>query len=261
MRNAVSISGLTCGIGLILALLLPVTVIGQTEILLRGTVYDSTRMVAIPMVRVTSTGGNVTYTDSVGQYRIVVGARDSVAFFYRNRSTTLFPVRDIKYYQGFDVSLQVTVTDRYKTLKEVVVIQKTYRQDSIENREKYRKAFGFERGLSVTTGGDIMGGAGLDPNSIINLFRFRMQRSMRSLQNRLLAEEAEKFVNYRFNKNLVKNLTGLEGMDLDRFLIVYRPSYEFTAATPDYQFYQYILDASRLYRQGILPGPDFWKFK
>lgn len=261
MRNAVSISGLTCRIGLILALLLPVSVIGQTEILLRGTVYDSTRMVAIPMVRVTSTGGNVTYTDSVGQYRIVVGARDSVAFFYRNRSTTLFPVRDIKYYQGFDVSLQVTVTDRYKTLKEVVVIQKTYRQDSIENREKYRKAFGFERGLSVTTGGDIMGGAGLDPNSIINLFRFRMQRSMRSLQNRLLAEEAEKFVNYRFNKNLVKNLTGLEGMDLDRFLIVYRPSYEFTAATPDYQFYQYILDASRLYRQGILPGPDFWKFK
>ena len=261
MRNAVSISGLTCRIGLILALLLPFSVIGQTEILLRGTVYDSTRMVAIPMVRVTSTGGNVTYTDSVGQYRIVVGARDSVAFFYRNRSTTLFPVRDIKYYQGFDVSLQVTVTDRYKTLKEVVVIQKTYRQDSIENREKYRKAFGFERGLSVTTGGDIMGGAGLDPNSIINLFRFRMQRSMRSLQNRLLAEEAEKFVNYRFNKNLVKNLTGLEGMDLDRFLIVYRPSYEFTAATPDYQFYQYILDAYRLYRQGILPGPDFWKFK
>jgi hypothetical protein len=106
-----------------------------------------------------------------------------------------------------------------------------------------------------------MGGAGLDPNSIINLFRFRMQRSMRSLQNRLLAEEAEKFVNYRFNKNLVKNLTGLEGMDLDRFMIVYRPSYEFTAATPEYQFYQYILDASRLYRQGILPGPDFWQFK
>jgi hypothetical protein len=246
---------------MILALLLPVSVLGQTEILLRGTVYDSTRMVAIPMVRVTSTGGNVTYTDSVGQYRIVVSSRDSVAFFYRNRSTTLFPVRDIKYVQGFDVSLQITVTDRYKTLKEVVVIQKTHRQDSIENREKYRKAFGFERGLSITTGGDIMGGAGLDPNSIINLFRFRMQRSMRSLQNRLLAEEAEKFVNYRFNKNLVKNLTGLEGMDLDRFMIVYRPSYEFTAATPEYQFYQYILDASRLYRQGILPGPDFWQFK
>jgi hypothetical protein len=257
MKYVVSRYGFTWQVGMILALLLPISVLGQTEILLRGTVYDSTRMVAIPMVRVTSTGGNVTYTDSVGQYRIVVSSRDSVAFFYRNRST----VRDIKYVQGFDVSLQITVTDRYKTLKEVVVIQKTHRQDSIENREKYRKAFGFERGLSITTGGDIMGGAGLDPNSIINLFRFRMQRSMRSLQNRLLAEEAEKFVNYRFNKNLVKNLTGLEGMDLDRFMIVYRPSYEFTAATPEYQFYQYILDASRLYRQGILPGPDFWQFK
>ena len=261
MMNVAVRYGILWGIGLMLGQLNPMSGYGQTEILLRGTVYDSTRMVAIPMVRVTSTGGNVTYTDSIGQYRIPVTSRDSVAFFYRNRSTTLFPVREIKYHQGFDVSLQVTVGDKYKTLKEVVVIKKTYRQDSIENREKYRKAFGFERGLSVTTGGDIMGGAGLDPNSIINLFRFRMQRSMRSLQNRLLAEEAEKFVNYRFNKNLVKNLTGLEGLDLDRFMIVYRPSYEFTAATAEYQFYQYILDASRLYRQGILPGPDFWKFK
>jgi hypothetical protein len=234
---------------------------GQSDILLRGTVYDSTRMIAIPMVRVTSTGGNVTYTDSIGQYRIPVGAKDSVAFFYRNRSTALFPVRDIKYHQGFDISLQVTVSDKYKTLKEVVVIKKTHRQDSIENREKYRKAFDFESGLTINSGGDIMGGAGLDPNSIINMFRFRMRKSMKSLQNRLLAEEAEKFVNYRFNRNLVKNLTGLEGLDLDRFMIVYRPSYEFTAMTPEYQFYQYILDASRLYRQGIIPGPDFWNFK
>lgn len=233
----------------------------QSDILLRGTVYDSTRMIAIPMVRVTSTGGNVTYTDSIGQYRIPVGPKDSVAFYYRNRSTALFPVRDIKYHQGFDVSLQVNVSDRYKTLKEVVVIKKTYRQDSIENREKYRKAFEFESGLTINSGGDIMGGAGLDPNSIINMFRFRMRKSMKSLQNRLLAEEAEKFVNHRFNRNLVKNLTGLEGLDLDRFMIVYRPSYEFTAMTPEYQFYQYILDASRLFRQGILPGPDFWNFK
>jgi hypothetical protein len=29
--------------------------------------------------------------------------------------------------------------------------------------------------------------------------------------------------------------------------------------TTEYQFYQYILDASRLYKKGVMPGPDFWK--
>lgn len=248
-----------CATGVVPALLLlPAILSAQTEVLLQGVVYDSTRMRVIPSVRVTSTGGRVAYTDTVGQYRILVASRDSVSFTYRGRNTNLFPVRDIRYPQGFDISLQVTVADQYKTLKEVIVIKKTYRQDSVENRERYRKVFDFERGVTVNSGG-FDGGAGLDPNSLINLFRFRYRKSMTSFQNRLLSEEAEKFVNHRFTKPLVKNLTGLEGEDLDHFMIVYRPSYEFTAMTTEYQFYQYILDASRLYRKGLMPGPDFWK--
>lgn len=237
---------------------LPAILRAQSEVLLQGVVYDSTRMRVIPSVRVTSTGGRVVYTDTLGQYRILVAPKDSVSFTYRGRTTNLFPVRDIRYPQGFDISLQVTIADPYKTLKEVIVIKKTYRQDSVENRERYRKVFDFERGVTVNSGG-FDGGAGLDPNSIINLFRFRWRKSMTSFQNRLLAEEAEKFVNHRFTKPLVKNLTGLEGEDLDHFMIVYRPSYEFTAMTTEYQFYQYILDASRLYKKGVMPGPDFWK--
>lgn len=232
--------------------------VAQQEVMIRGAVYDSSRLVSIPMVRVRSTGGAVAYTDSVGRYSILVNPRDSIAFDYKGKSTNLFSVREIRYPMGFDISLQVTVADRYRTLKEVIVIGKSYRQDSIENRERYRKAFEFDGGLTINSGGGMMGGAGLDPNSLINLFRFRRNKSMKSLQSRLLAEEAEKFVNYRFNKSMVKNLTGLEGGDLDRFMIVYRPSYEFTASTTDYQFYQYILDASRLYRKGVVPPPGFW---
>jgi hypothetical protein len=239
-------------------LLLAIGAVGQEEVMIRGAVYDSSRLVSIPMVRVRSTGGAVAYTDSVGRYSILVNPRDSIAFDYKGKSTSLFSVREIRYPMGFDISLQVTVADRYRTLKEVIVIGKSYRQDSIENRERYRKAFEFDGGLTINSGGGMMGGAGLDPNSLINLFRFRRNKSMKSLQSRLLTEEAEKFVNYRFTKNMVKNLTGLEGGDLDRFMVVYRPSYEFAATTTDYQFYQYILDASRLYRKGVIPPPGFW---
>lgn len=224
----------------------------QQEILLRGTVYDSTRMITVPAVKVSSTGGGLAYTDSVGQYRILVMPRDSVSFSYRGKTTAWFPVRDIKYTQGFDISLQITVNDRYKTLKEVIVIARSYRQDSLENRERYRKVFEFENGLAINEGG-------IDPNSIINLFRVRRNRSMRSFQNRLLAEEAEKFVNYRFNKTMVKNLTGLEGVDLDRFMTAYRPTYDFTAASTEYEFYQYTLEASRLFRSGAMPPRAFWE--
>lgn len=235
------------------------TVVGQHEILLRGAVYDSSRMIAIPMVKVSSTGGSVAYTDSIGHYNILVSKNDSVSFNFRGKSTTLFPVRDIKYQQGFDISLQVNVADRYKTLKEVVVIAKSYKQDSLENREKYRKVFEFENGLSINSGGGMGGGAGLDPNSLINMFRFRRNKSLRTLQSRLMAEEAEKFVNYRFNKTLVKHLSSLEGTELDRFMNIYRPSYDFAASATEYQFAQYILDASRMYKRGIIPPPEFWR--
>ena len=76
---------------------------------------------------------------------------------------------------------------------------------------------------------------------------------MKSLQSRLLEEEAQKFINYRFNKTTVKQLTGLEGEQLERFMEMYRPNYEFTAYSTEYEFYQYILDASKRFRRGLLP--------
>lgn len=222
--------------------------------MIRGYVYDSTRMLTIPQVRVTSTSGAISYTDSVGYYNILVSPRDSISFFFRGKSTAQFPVKDIRYQQGFDVSLQVTIQSRYQTLKEVIVIGKSYREDSLENREKYRNAFGYEKGLKMSETNAIMGGTpGLDPNSIINMFRFRRNKSMKSLQSRLLEEEAQKFIDYRFNKATVKQLTGFEGEQLSRFMEMYRPDYEFTAYSTEYQFYQYILDASKRFRRGLLP--------
>jgi len=226
----------------------------QQDIMIRGYVYDSSRMLTIPQVKVASTSGAISYTDSVGYYSILVSPRDSISFFFRGKSTNQFPVKDIRYQQGFDVSLRVTIQSRYQTLKEVIVIGKSYRQDSMENREKYRKIFGYQKGLALSETNAVMGGTpGLDPNSIINMFRFRRNKSLKSLQSRLMEEEAQKFIDYRFNKTTVRRLTGLEGEQLVRFMEVYRPDYEFTAYSTEYQFYQYILDASKRFRRGLLP--------
>ena len=234
----------------------------QRGVLLRGSVYDSSRMVTVPSVRVTSTSGAIAYTDSIGQYSILVSPDDSVSFFYRGRATNLFPVRDIRYPAGFDIALQVSLPSRYKTMKEIVVIGKSHREDSLENREKYRKVLGYEGpGLRMTETDASMGGVpGLDPNEIINMFRFRRNKSLKSLRNRLLEEEMDKFVDYRFNKRIVKSISGLDGDDLERFMTLYRPDYEFCALAPDLDFYEYILEASRRYKRGLMP-PSYMRLR
>lgn len=229
-------------------LLLPLFSQSQSDTWITGKVYDSTRMVAIPFVKVSSTKGVITFTDSIGRYGMTVDKKDSIQFTYRGKSTNYFPVKDIRYPSGFDISLQVTVQDRYQTLKEVVVIGKTYKQDSLENREKYKRVFEFESsGLQITSQGN------LDPISLINAFKFRRNKTMRSFRNRLIEEEQEKFVSSRFTKPLVKQITGLNDRELDRFMLLWRPPYELVAFSEEYEFHQYILDASRYFKRGILP--------
>ena len=236
------------GVALLAILLIPLINLAQSPIWITGKVYDSTRMVAIPFVKVTSAKGVIAFTDSLGRYGLTVDKKDSIHFTYRGKSTNYFPVSSIRYPAGFDISLQVTVQDRYQTLKEVVVIGKSYKQDSLENREKYQRVFDFEGGgLQITSQGN------LDPISLINAFKFRRNKSMRSFRNRLIEEEQEKFVSSRLTNPLVKKITGLNERELDRFMLLWRPPYELVAFSEEYEFHQYILDASRYFKRGILP--------
>lgn len=211
-------------------------------------------MIAIPAVKVSTKKGEITFTDSIGRYAISVDNTDTIFFTYRGKSTTLFAVHDIHYPSGFDISLQVRVQDRYQTLKEIVVIGKSYGQDSVENRDKYSKIFDFDKGgLRLSETGGSGGTPGLDITSLIESFRFRRNKSMKSLQSRLISEEQEKFVDYKFSKQLVQKITGLTGRDLEKFMLVYRPAYEFVSQSEEYEFHKYIFDAAKYFKEGVLP--------
>ena len=62
-------------------------------------------------------------------------------------------------------------------------------------------------------------------------------------------EDQEKYIDYRFNKISVRRITGLEGKDIDSFMVWYRPTYEFVATADEIKFNQYILNASYQYRR------------
>ena len=221
----------------------------RSQIILSGTVYDSTKLFPVSGTKVISTAGNYTYTDSNGVYHINVSDRDSISFFYEGRPTTKFPIKNMVNYNGFDISLKVRSHDNYKLLKEVIVFSKTHKQDSIENRQAYAKMFNFN---SPTLRSDFTPGsaAGFDFDEIINIFKFRRNRQILRFQKFLLDQEQEKYINYRFNSILIKKLTGLHDDSLTIFKKVYQPSYEFITRVSQTDFYQYIQRSAIQFRKG-----------
>lgn len=213
-------------------------VFAQVEI--KGTVYDQSQLFAMPGVSVLSSSGVGTSTDSAGHYRIVLPPNDSIYFSYLGRHTASIPVKRIARGYPLDMSLAV----RIDSLPLVVVRPKAYRYDSAENRDEYRKVFDYSPDYVV---GGANGGIGLNLDM---LFGAKKNRQMLSLQRRLLEEEQDKYVSYRFNRSLVKRITGLQRPALDTFMRLYRPSYQFIRnCENDYDFYKYIKDCSIYFLQ------------
>lgn len=194
-------------------------------------------------VTVLSTSGRATLTDSNGNYMIVVNETDSLTFSYLGKSTQPFPVSTMNRLTGFDIALHVG-TD----LKEVRVAPRNYHMDSLQNRKDYQKVFDYQKpGLTLTSPGQGLG-VGFDLDAIINVFRFQKNRRMLAFQRRLVEEEEGNFIDHRFNRSLVKKLTRFDEIDLDSFMVKYRPSYEFTKTTTEYEFYDYIKLAAKEYK-------------
>ncbi len=212
---------------------------------IKGTVYDSSRNYPLEAVSVLATNGNGTITNADGNYSIEVGERDSIWFSYLGKPTVKFPVLKINDVQHFEIALQVNVA----LLKEVTVRNRNYKEDSAQNRKDYAKVFDFRRPNLGTMTSVGPSGAGIDINELIRSFQFRKNRNMMKFQERLLQQEKDKFIDHRFNKALVRRLTNLPDDQLERFMVIYRPDYEFTLYTSDYDFQSYIKEAFSIYNK------------
>jgi hypothetical protein len=202
-------------------------VVGQVEV--KGTVYDKTRYFAMQGVSVMGTSGLGTMTDSTGHYSIRLPSSDSIYFSYLGKHTAKFPVKGVMPGFPMDISLAVTID----SLPLVVVRPKVHRYDSLANRDEYRKVFEYEPDYFTGNGGI----------SLDMLLSGKKNRQMLALQHRLIEQEQDKYVDYRFNRNLVRKITGLQRPALDTFMRLYRPTYEFILnCENDYEFYKYIKD-------------------
>ena len=205
--------------------------IGQVEV--SGTVYDRTQLFAMPRVSVLSASGKGTMTDSAGHYSIRLAAGDSVYFSYLGKATQMFPVKGSQPTYPLNISLAVTV-----------VRPTMYRYDSLANRDEYRKVFEYSPEYLSGSGAGV--GFNLDM-----LFNAKKNRQLLALQRRLIEQEQDRYVDHRFTRTLVKKITGLEGSQLDMFMKLYRPTYEFILSCEnDYEYYKYIKEWGQRFRRG-----------
>jgi hypothetical protein len=227
---------------------LALTLIGfvaQAQYKVKGTVYDSSGIYPVESVTVMSTGGKGTMTDSLGRYQLDVNETDSIWFSFLGRPTPRYPILKISDISRFDISIRL----KMDIMKEVRIRSHSYIEDSIQNRRDYAKVFSFHRPNfeSMTSIGPT--GAGIDLDELIRLFQFKKNKSMERFRERLLEQEREKFVGHRFNKALVRRLTGLDGEELTRFMLKYRPTYEFTLLSSEYDFQYFIKKSGEEYKK------------
>lgn len=211
--------------------------VGFAQVKISGRVFDISGKVPLEAVSVLSSSGNGTASDSDGRYTIVLNEKDSIWFSYLTRPTNKYLVRTIPNKENFEIALHVYPT----TLKEIRFTPRNYRMDSIRNRQDYAKAFDFRKpGIETSINPGAGGGVGMDINSLISMFQFKKNRRMLAFQERLLREEADAYIDHRFNRPLIIRLTGLRGDELNTFMERYRPNIEFTQNTSDYDFQAYI---------------------
>jgi len=217
-------------IPLLLSMLLCQVTVAQ--VVIKGTVYDKLARHGIPHVSVLSTSGIGTITDTLGRYNLKVPDDDSIYFSYLGKTSAKFPVKRLPPEQPLDVSLPVSMD----LLPSVTVRQPSYRMDSLANRNEYRKVFDYDADYGSAPGGGF--GIGVSFDVLLNPRKFRR---MEALKKRLEREERDKYVDHRFNKALVKRITGLTAPALDTFMVEYRPSYDILKTfETDYDYYSYI---------------------
>jgi hypothetical protein len=218
----------------------------SAQLTIKGTVFDSSRRYTVEAVTVQSTSGRYTMTDSLGRYTITAGEKDSIWFSYLGKPTPKYPVAKMQDITQFNISLLL----KSNIMREVRIRSRTYKEDSLQNRKDYAKVFNWRRpNLETLTSVNNMG-VGFDLQEIIRVFQFRKNRSMQRFRQRLIEQEQEKYIDYRFNRGLIKRLTGLEGAALEEFIRQYKPTYAFVVTAPEYDFQLYIKQAGEEFKTG-----------
>ncbi|HET6256875.1 MAG TPA: hypothetical protein VFE32_22580 [Puia sp.] len=183
-------------------------------------------------------------SDEDGSYRIQAAPGDHISFSSVGHKTDTITVTASILTADYPVYLEI----RPQTLQAVRVEYNNYQLDSMDRRKEYSWVYdhGNTPRLDPARKGD---GVGVN----MNIFRHSgsPEKQRERLEKRLLKEEEDYYVDFRYNKDYVARITHLKGDSLKAFMKKYRPSYEYCRKAATVDILVYINDC---YKQFMKPA-------
>ncbi|PWU04183.1 MAG: hypothetical protein C5B52_01920 [Bacteroidetes bacterium] len=221
---------------------------GFSQNILNGRVLDkNSDRVVIAATIMNVTRNRISQSDQGGNYRIFAGIGDKVVFSSAGYKSDTFSVTEGSLFSPFDIFLERNTI----SLEEVKVGElSSYQLDSISRREEFED-FLNKRNTKL------VGGKGNAPTdgfgvafSPISFFS-KKETDERRFRKNFPKMEEEAYIDYRFSREYVQNITKLSGDSLQQFMILYRPSYKLCRASGKADMLLYVNDK---YKEFISPN-------
>ena len=207
---------------------------------LTGNVYTNAD-VSMPYVQVSNISQKkIVQTNLNGFYSVTAIEGDSIIFFNSGYEPDTVQVKHSMLVTHWDVTLQLKMV----TLQSVTV-SGGYQLDSLRRRSDYFDVFNNRPGITGYNAPANGVGVVFSPLSFFS----KKAKEKSKLRKRLLKQEEDYYISYRFSPEMVGRLTGLRGDSLQLFLYSYRPSYKFCRKTDQQGFVYYISKSLKDFRK------------
>ncbi|GAA4143938.1 hypothetical protein GCM10022216_26310 [Sphingobacterium kyonggiense] len=206
--------------------------IGQAQQRLDGIVYDVITKQRLGEVQIRNIGNNNSiYNDSRGEFSITASPGDQLIFRKAGY------LSDTIIYKN-QAALIVNLKEAVKQIQEVQVYGRRNPDDVLdEMKREYKKAFNLAAPKEAISIGPT--GVGLSIDYLYSMVS-KEAKNARRFTEFIGKVHEQNIIDYRFTPELVRNLIGLEGEDLQVFMKLFRPSYEFISTATEMQLRNYI---------------------
>ncbi len=222
-----------------------------SQVVVNGNIYEAgtqTPLEGVSVANRTTQRGEL--TDRYGYFSVDGKVGDSIEI----RLLGYFP-KTFAVPEGKKIVIQnIYLTIRKFQLQQVQIMARPdFKRDSLLNREENAAIFNYKKpnvinGILTTAFHPL---SGLD-----NLLHAKQRQRMRSFQDRLETQEQERYIDSRYSRQLVSNLTSLQGSELETFMKLYRPTFEYLQTASDYDLFSKIKEDYKDYSLYKSSQPD-----
>lgn len=147
----------------------------------------------------------------------------------------------------------IYLTIRKFQLKQVEISARPdFKRDSLLNREENASIFNYKKPNGVQA---VLGAVFHPLSAVDNLINSAKRKRLRNFQDKLETQEQDRYIDSKFSRQLVSGLTSLQGQELENFMKLYRPSFEYIQSASDYDLYSKIKEDYKDYLQFKVSTP------